>query len=805
MNIALVTPSPIPFVVGGAEKLFIGMLYNINKFSIHNLELIKLPCHDQEFWSLIDCYRKFSQLDLSYFDAVITTKYPAWMIKHENHILYMQHTCRGVYDLYPLTKETTDWITPLEKDNRLSNLKNILSSKPSRNIELDLFKELEYLKSIKEDLPKDIFKFPGPVTRKIIHFLDKIALSPKSNSNPYGIKEYFAISRNVAQRQDYFPECVNIKVIHHPSNLENLTTGDYKYIFTASRLEKLKRIDLLIKAFKKVKGNIEFLIAGTGGEEQYLKDLAKNDKRIKFLGFVPDEELVNLYSNALFVPFIPYDEDYGLITIEAMKSSKAVLTTTDSGGVKEIVDNLHNGMIVEPNVDSLAKAMQYLINNQEETIKMGKNAFRSVEYINWGNFIYSMFGRNSLKDVTNFKLKTPEYVKRKCQKKPKILVLSTYSIYPPVSGGKIRAFNLYKGLSKEFDVTILSIDETYSKTEFSDSFREIRIGKNFRFRLHQRLIERKTKVSSGDIACIEGYKFLPDLIQKFNELKLESEAIILIHPYLFNLVKNENLPVIYDAPDVEFNQKKGMFLNKKYLSLVRDIEKQAVEKSNLICPVSKEDATEMKNLYSIPDNKIFVVPNGIDTSKIKLLTNEDKKKLKKKLGFDENDFIAVFIGSYHKPNLEAVRYIEKFAQEIRDKNIKFIIIGGASEGVKKEMGNLIPLGILKDDEKDLIMKVADIGLNPILSGSGTNIKVLEYIAYGLPVISTPFGARGFSKSKVIVIVEIGKFIDKILDIKEFIDEYKNILKQESINFLRYYEWTNISQKYAKYLKKLLKC
>jgi glycosyltransferase involved in cell wall biosynthesis len=50
------------------------------------------------------------------------------------------------------------------------------------------------------------------------------------------------------------------------------------------------------------------------------------------LGFRSDAELIEDYANARAVAFLPYDEDYGLITIEAMMSRQAVLTTTDSGG-----------------------------------------------------------------------------------------------------------------------------------------------------------------------------------------------------------------------------------------------------------------------------------------------------------------------------------------------------------------------------------------------------------------------------------------------------------------------------------------
>jgi glycosyltransferase involved in cell wall biosynthesis len=56
--------------------------------------------------------------------------------------------------------------------------------------------------------------------------------------------------------------------------------------------------------------------------------------------------------------------------------------------------------------------------------------------------------------------------------------------------------------------------------------------------------------------------------------------------------------------------------------------------------------------------------------------------------------------------------------------------------------NLRLLGVVGDTEKLLWLKVASVGLNPIISGAGTNLKLAEYAAAGLPIISTAFGARG---------------------------------------------------------------
>ncbi|MEI6127318.1 MAG: glycosyltransferase, partial [Pseudomonadota bacterium] len=301
MKIAIAAPSPVPFTIGGAENFWWGLVKAINDHTSHQAELIKLPCPEDDFWSIIKSYEQFSRLDLSHFDMVISTKNPAWMIEHPNHICYMQHRLRGFYDFYP-----PDMPLHCRTDFQpaASILEYMVLNRESRRALSEFFDRLQGLKN-NPDLPGDIVQMPGPFSRSAIHFLDSIGLSPKK------IVSFAAISKTIALRKDYFPQHIKAEVIHHPSTLPEFHNGKYDYLFTASRLSPPKRIGLFIEAMKLVQSPVKLLIAGTGPQESYLKDLAKNDPRIKFLGFVKDSELIDYYADALCVLFAPYDEDYG--------------------------------------------------------------------------------------------------------------------------------------------------------------------------------------------------------------------------------------------------------------------------------------------------------------------------------------------------------------------------------------------------------------------------------------------------------------------------------------------------------------
>ena len=101
MDVAIVAPCPIPYVVGGAENLWRGLQDHINEHTPHQAEIIKLPSPEHTFADLVGSYRRFAALDLDGFDMVVSSKYPAWMVAHRRHVVYMLHTLRGLYDTYP--------------------------------------------------------------------------------------------------------------------------------------------------------------------------------------------------------------------------------------------------------------------------------------------------------------------------------------------------------------------------------------------------------------------------------------------------------------------------------------------------------------------------------------------------------------------------------------------------------------------------------------------------------------------------------------------------------------------------------
>jgi glycosyltransferase involved in cell wall biosynthesis len=102
------------------------------------------------------------------------------------------------------------------------------------------------------------------------------------------------------------------------------------------QLDRRKRVDVLINAFKGGRLDAELWIAGTGIDELKLRRLAGGDSRIAFLGLIPDSALCKFY-NSIDVLMLPtYIEGYGLTAVEAMACKKPVVVLGDSVMPEEI-------------------------------------------------------------------------------------------------------------------------------------------------------------------------------------------------------------------------------------------------------------------------------------------------------------------------------------------------------------------------------------------------------------------------------------------------------------------------------------
>ena len=121
------------------------------------------------------------------------------------------------------------------------------------------------------------------------------------------------------------------------------------------QLDRRKRVNLLIEAFKDC-DSAELVIGGTGPDASLLKELAGNDARIKFLGRVPDNALVDFYNSLTAFVFPTWLEGYGLPIIEAMACKKPAIVLGDA----KIPNEIKNRCVITDKLGYLLGRQKYL-------------------------------------------------------------------------------------------------------------------------------------------------------------------------------------------------------------------------------------------------------------------------------------------------------------------------------------------------------------------------------------------------------------------------------------------------------------
>ena len=120
-------------------------------------------------------------------------------------------------------------------------------------------------------------------------------------------------------------------------------------------------------------------------EKQRMLDYIREhnlEKRVRYFDYVTQEEKLRLYANARAVLFIPFDEDYGYITLEAMAAAKAVITARDSGGPLEFVKDRFNGLVCDSTPESIAEAIDSFAEDRELAIACGENGKQRLKDMN---------------------------------------------------------------------------------------------------------------------------------------------------------------------------------------------------------------------------------------------------------------------------------------------------------------------------------------------------------------------------------------------------------------------------------------
>jgi glycosyltransferase involved in cell wall biosynthesis/GT2 family glycosyltransferase len=696
LRVAVLTAGPSTGELGGAQRFYDGLLGGLLEIGCR-AELISVPAGDRSFEEIESNYEKWRQLDLSAFDIVVSSKAPTYAVNHPRHVVFHNHTIRVFYDMF-------------------------------------------------------VTRFPNPsleeyVQRARLFELDFQALSKVKAIFSQGHETANRLYRWLGLKSEVLPAPLGIKELKHSE------IGDY--FFLPGRLHPWKRVDLVIDAVRLSPLPLRLVISGTGEAESELKLRAGNDPRIDFVGRVNDEKLIELYANSLAVPFVPIREDYGYITLEAFASAKAVVTCSDSGEPTYFVRNGDTGLVCEPNPESIRQALEWLFTHRDDARQMGQRGKDLTADMSWPN-VATRLVEAALAPVA-----------QKPKTNTKVAVLDMQPIDPPVGGGRLRLLGLYHNLGEGLECQYVGTydwpGESYRKHRLSPCLEEIDIPLSDEHHSAAQALrtqaEGKTVI---DIAFGRLGHLSPAYIEAARKAIQEADVVVFSHPWVYPLVARDLSPrqvVVYDSQNVEGYLRAQLLDEQNHVEaeLLRQVvidEYELGRRAELILACSREDLQRFNRIYDFPLEKMRVVPNGVMAFSKSLLEHSDKHAARKKLRLDQGKLAVIFIGSAYGPNVAAGRFIiEHLASALSD--VIFVLAGGVGTQLSSEKPNVVITGPLDEKEKHLWLCAADIAVNPMFSGSGTNIKMFDFMATHLPTVTTAIGARGIETGgqNTMVIVE----------------------------------------------------
>jgi glycosyltransferase involved in cell wall biosynthesis len=336
----LVCATQVPFMRGGLE-LMVENLVDAFGAAGHRAEAVSVPAAwDKD--RLLDAALAWRMIPLD-ADVVIPVNFPAYFARHPRKVLWLAHQHRAAYDAL---------------------------GQPWSDFGLDDAS----LEAHRQLVDWDVRALGEAMAR-------------------------FTISKVVATRMRTY--CgLSAQALYQPPPLADRLkprTGGRpgSHILCPTRLEANKRPGLFVDAVAAMSLDTPAVLAGRGS---LADDLAASvdrlglGARLDLPGFVSDDDLVELFRDAIAVVYAPYDEDYGFVTLQAFLAGVPVVTTDDSGGVLEWVTDGVTGLVTDGSPAAMGAALDRLVQDPDLAARLGAAGRERVASLSWEHVVTTLLG-----------------------------------------------------------------------------------------------------------------------------------------------------------------------------------------------------------------------------------------------------------------------------------------------------------------------------------------------------------------------------------------------------------------------------
>lgn len=237
----------------------------------------------------------------------------------------------------------------------------------------------------------------------------------------------------------------------------------------------------------------------------------------------------------------------------------------------------------------------------------------------------------------------------------------------------------------------------------------------------------------------------------------------------FIVKKVTGIPLVYDAHNIESERIDSMEnVSKVHVAIMRRIEIMSCNICDSVFVVSQDDRATLLS-WGIPECKVTVIPNSVELDEFS--PSIDGRRVREKYSLGDK-FVFIFHGFLsYPPNREATKILVNLLPSVLEKHdsARLLLVGKSPPRISNP--NVIVTGFVEAIPE--YIAAADLAVVPLLSGGGTKLKMLEYMACGKAIVSTIKAAEGLDlkNGTDILMTEYpdSQFVDLIIKVIE--DDY----------------------------------
>ncbi len=367
----------------------------------------------------------------------------------------------------------------------------------------------------------------------------------------------------------------------------------------------------------------------------------------------------------------------------------------------------------------------------------------------------------------------------------RVAIVDIEPIDPPVGGSRIRLKGLFHALGPDVTATYVGAfhwrGPAARRFRHSPTLEEITIPFS---EAHFLAVERLGALWDGtgmiDATFPRFGTLSPDFCREALAAIAGADVVVFSHPWLYAIGRaaiaaaaaaGKRPLVLYDAHNVEGLLRRALLSGTEGGRQLADeaeaLERALCEAADLVLCCSHEDRMIFVQRYGIPAAKTRLAPSGGFCADLAPPTAPAHAAARAALGLGRQP-VALFIGNLFPPNVEAATFIcDRLAPACP--GVTFAIVGSCGDPLAERRAPPLPPNVRlpgKVDEaaKQQWLAAADMAINPMFSGSGTNVKMFDFMAAGLPIATTPFGARGIDRTDAFAMADAGGFAAAVAEL-----------------------------------------